>query len=95
MIRTIDRRCGKFYFCCWADRSSDGMLIDALGKLNVSIVVSKMLYNVKDTRVNEMRKWNFYDLRVFVIKCVQGFRVLSAKMSSNSSYSTRSRLTFP
>lgn len=71
------------------------MLINALGKLNVSIVVSKMLYNVKDTRVNEMRKWDFYDLRAFVINTVQGFRVLSAKMSSNSSYSTRSRLTFP
>lgn len=44
-------------FICSVDISSDGMLINALGKLNVSIVVSKMLYNVKDTRVNEMRKW--------------------------------------
>lgn len=49
-------------FICSVDISSDGMLINALGKLNVSIVVSKMLYNVKDTRVNEMRKWRLLRL---------------------------------
>lgn len=49
-------------FICSVDISSDGMLINALGKLDVSIVVSKMLYNVKDTRVNEMRKWRLLRL---------------------------------
>lgn len=49
--------------------------------------VSKMLYNVKDTRVNEMRKWILLRLlRVFVINTVQGFRVLSANFLSGNGF---------